>query len=300
MNPKLLAHIALFLVALFYGGNYSVAKVVMNGGYVGANGFIVLRLAFGVLVFWSLAGTLVREKIERRDYGRIFACGLLGATLNLLFFFNGLERTTPINSALLMTTVPILVLICSSVVLKERITTKKMLGIGIGMAGAVLLILYGKKFAYGSTTLLGDLMVFANAVSYGFYLVLVKRLMERYHPLTVVKWIFLVGLIFCLPVGWADLREVAWQTLPARVWWSIGYVLLLATVATYLLNLFALRTVDASVVSIYIYLQPLIAALVSISLGQETLDWTKATAAGCIFLGVYLVSARRAPAAARP
>lgn len=300
MNPKLLAHIALFLVALFYGGNYSVAKVVMNGGYVGANGFIVLRLAFGVLVFWSLAGTLVREKIERRDYGRIFACGLLGATLNLLFFFNGLERTTPINSALLMTTVPILVLICSSVVLKERITTKKMLGIGIGMAGAVLLILYGKKFAYGSTTLLGDLMVFANAVSYGFYLVLVKRLMERYHPLTVVKWIFLVGLIFCLPVGWADLREVAWQTLPARIWWSIGYVLLLATVATYLLNLFALRTVDASVVSIYIYLQPLIAALVSISLGQETLDWTKATAAGCIFLGVYLVSARRAPAAARP
>ena len=293
MNPKLLAHIALFLVALFYGGNYSVAKVVMNGGYVGANGFIVLRLAFGLLVFWGLHTLLVKEKLDRRDYGRVFTCGILGATLNLLLFFNGLERTTPINSALLMTTVPILVLISSSIVLKERITAKKMLGIGIGMAGAVLLILYGKKFAYGSTTLLGDLMVFANAVSYGFYLVLVKRLMERYHPLTVVKWIFLVGFLICLPIGLPDLRVVSWNSLPTNVWMSIGYVLLLATVATYLLNLFALRTVDASVVSIYIYLQPLIAALISISLGQERLDWTKVTAGVCIFLGVYLVSARK-------
>ena len=290
MNPKFLPHIALFLVALFYGGNYSVAKLVMDPGYIGANGFIVMRLAFGCLVFWTIHTLFVREKLQRADFGRVFLCGLLGATINLLFFFNGLERTTPINAALLMTTVPILVLICSSILLKERITKKKLLGIAIGATGAVLLILYGNKFAYQSTTLLGDLMVFFNAVSYGFYLVVVKRLMERYNPLTIVKWIFLVGLLFCLPIGWADLRVVSWNSIPTNIWFAVAYVLVLATVGTYLLNLFALSKVNASVVSIYIYLQPLLAAIISIALQQETLDWSKATAAACIFIGVYLVS----------
>lgn len=293
MPKKYLAHFCLLLVALFYGGNYSIAKLVLDPGHIGPNGFIALRVACGSVAFWLLHRFFVREKIERRDIGRIVLCAMLGVVINMLFFFQGLKLTTPINAALLMTTVPILVLLTSSFLLKERITLKKLLGIAVGATGAVILIIYGNKFAYRTSTLLGDLMVFANAVSYGFYIVLMKQLTRKYHPLTIVKWIFPIGLIILLPVGWQDLQAVSWSTLPPVVWFSIGYVLLLATVGTYALNPYALSILSASTVSIYIYLQPLFAAVISISLAQEEFHWTKATAAACIFFGVYLVSSNR-------
>ena len=284
------AHLALLGVALIYGANYLIAKVALNSGYIEPSAFIILRVTFAVIVFWGLHYAFVREKVARADLAWMALCGVFGVALNQLFFFYGLRLTTPINASLLMTTTPILVLVAATVLLKERMTATKVLGIGLGAVGAVGLILYGKKFAYQTDGIWGDLMIFANATAYGIYLVLVRRLMRRYHFLTVIKWVFAFGWCLVVPFGWSDLQAVQWAAFTPAIWWSIAYVLVFTSFLAYFLNAYALKLVSPSVVSAYIYLQPLLAASLSLALGRESLSWMKVGAGLLIFLGVYFVS----------
>lgn len=189
-----------------------------------------------------------------------------------------------------MTTTPILVLIISAILIKERIIPRKILGIAIGCTGAILLIMNGKQFAQNNP--LGDVMVLVNAVSYGIYLVLVKSLMARYHPITIVKWVFLIGFCLVLPFGWSDLQVVEWRSFSPSIWWAVAYVLVCTTFLAYLLNAVALSIVNPSTVSIYIYLQPLIASIIAVAVGKDQLALITVVAAGLIFLGVGLVSRR--------
>ena len=285
------AHLALFGVALIYGANYLIAKVALNSGYLEPSAFIILRVSFAAAAFWACAAALgIREPVARRDWIWLGLCGLFGIALNQLFFFYGLRLTTPINASLLMTTTPILVLLAASVLLKERITALKLSGIALGALGAIILIGYGKKFAYQSAGSLGDLFIFVNATAYAIYLVLVRRLLRRYHFLTVLKWIALVGWTIVLGYGWSDLLAVQWAAFTPGIWASVAYVLVFTSFGAYLLNAYALKRVSPSVVSAYIYLQPVLAALFSLVLGKESLTGVKLLAGGLIFLGVYLVS----------
>lgn len=291
MNKVFLAHAALFTVGLIYGGNYIIAKDVMNGGYLAPLGFILLRILTGSLLFTFIHQFWVKERIKcRKDWFRLAGCGLLGVTLNQAFFFSGLELTTPINASLIMTTTPVLVLVASALILQEPITGRKIMGILLGGTGAILLIAYGRQVSLAQESLLGDLMVFLNASFYGIYLVLVKPLMRKYHTITVVKWVFLFGLLFILPVGWPQLREATFHQFSPLVWLSIGYVLICTTVLAYLFNAYALSIVNPSLVSVYIYLQPFFAALFSILLQKDELTPIKWVAAALIFTGVFLVS----------
>ena len=288
MNETVKAHIALFLVALIYGGNYTIAKEVMDGGYLQPLTFILLRVTAGLAFFYVFHQAFIREKVARRDYGLLALCGLFGVALNQMLFFSGLKFTTPINASLIMTTTPILVLIASSLLIGERITGRKVLGILLGAAGAVLLISYGHRVTINREGLLGDLLVFGNATAYGIYLVLVKRLMQTYHPITVVRWVFTFGILFVFPFGAGGLPSVAWHTFPTGIWLSVAYVLICTTFLAYLFNAYALKTVEASVVSIYIYLQPLLATLIALLSAKDHLDGVKVTSAMLIFAGVYL------------
>ncbi|MBK7409652.1 MAG: EamA family transporter [Saprospirales bacterium] len=284
------AHTALFLVALIYGGNYSIAKVVLDDGYIQPKGFILLRVMTGVLLFTLLHRGWIREKINRADWWRLMICGLFGVAINQMFFFMGLKRTLPIHASLLMTTTPILVLIISSLLIRERITLRKIVGVILGAVGAVLLLTQGKQVGWSRTGLTGDLMVLVNAASYGLYLVLVRKLMLRYHPITVVRWVFSFGLLFVIPFGAGELVSVDWATFHTWIWLAVLYVLLFTTFFTYLFNAYALSVVTPSLVSFYIYLQPLLAAFIALLMGQDQLDWVKGGAAILIFSGVYLVS----------
>jgi len=187
-----------------------------------------------------------------------------------------------------MTMTPILVLLTSAFLIKERITSQKLLGIVLGGIGTIVLTIYGKKFAY--TTAIGDVYVLLNALSYGVYIVLVKKLMVKYHPMTVIMWVMFFGFFVVLPFGGQELYAAEFASFPPKVWYAIIYVLIGATVLTYTLNATALRTVNPSVVSIYIYLQPLIAAIISLFLGTEFLTVEKIIAGVLIFTGVFLVS----------
>ena len=220
----------------------------------------------------------------------LILCAVFGVAVNQLCFFMGLKHTTPINASLIMTTTPILVLVISSILIKEKITLQKLIGIALGAIGAIILISRGGSFSFQQNQLLGDSMILVNAVSYGIYLVLVKKLMDRYHPITVVKWVFTFGFLMVLPFGWNDVMEIEWSTFSSVIWMAFAYVLVAATFMTYLFNAFALKIVNPSVTSIYIYLQPLLASMIALLMGKDELGLVKVLAGILIFAGVFLVS----------
>lgn len=262
----------------------------MNDGFLQPFAFIALRGLAGFILFWIAHILFVQEKVDRRDFPRLALCGLFGIGLNQLFFFSGLNLTTPINASLIQTTTPIMVLVTSALLMIEKITWRKVLGILIGASGAILLISYGKRFNIGGQGILGDLMILVNATSFGTYLVISKPLMKKYHPITIVKWSFTFGLIIILPFGVPPLFDTEWSSFTTNIWLAVAYVLICTTFLAYLLNAYALKQVQASVVSIYIYLQPFIATVIALSMGIDQLQGIKILAGCLIFSGVYLVS----------
>ena len=213
-----------------------------------------------------------------------------GVVINQLLFIGGLKLTTHINAALLATTIPVATIVAGYFILKEKIRRNQLIGIGLGIAGVVILTLYGKNFAYEKSGLLGDVMIFINACSFGTFFVLVKSLMHKYHPITVTKWIFVIGFFFVLPFGFHELKNTPMNDFTLHVWMAIGYILICTTFLAYLLNTTALKLVKASTVSIYVYLQPVIATAIALLAGKDELTIVKVTAGLMIFTGVFLVS----------
>jgi len=290
VSEKVRAHIALSLVALFYGLNYVIAKDVLVKEYMTPFGFIMLRVLAGAVIFTTVHTLFVRERIERSDLPYVAMCSVFGAVVNMLCFFEGLKHTSPIHASLIMVLTPVLVLIVSAFLIKEKITALKIIGIILGLAGAALLVSNSGSGSDKVSSVYGDLMIMVNAISYGLYLVLVRRLTKKYHPFTVIKWVFLFGTIMILPFGGKQLYQTDWSSFPTDIWLAVGYVLIFATAATYLLNVFALSKVMPSTVGFYVYFQPLIATAVAILLGQDFLDAIKIGSAVMLFVGVYLVN----------
>jgi len=293
MSKVLLAHLALFSVQLIYAGSYTIAKMVMPQ-YIEPYGFIVIRVLTGCVLFWLAHWIFVREKIKREDIALLMICGVFGAGINQLTFFKGLSLTTPIDASLIIPTCPIMVLPIAAVLIGERITWRKFIGISLGAAGAVFLILYGKSVVDnpGENRMVGNLYLLVNAAAYATYLVLVKSLLRKYHPLTIVKWVFTFGLILVTPFGIGELREVEWTTFTSGIWWAVFYVLFFVTFIAFLFNILALRVVSPAVASSYIYSQPFLATIIAFAAGKEMITVPQVAACLMIFAGLYLVSSR--------
>ncbi len=290
MNTRTLALIALSIASLIYGVTYTIAKDVMPI-YIKPFGFILLRVVGATAVFWFVGLFVKAKKIEKKDYKKILLAAFFGVGLNMLAFFKGLSFTTPISASVVMVTTPILVLIFSSILIKEKIGSRRILGVIIGLIGAVILIIYGNTLdenAKNST--LGNFLVFINAASYGLYLVIVKKLIVKYNPIVFIKWLYLFGLLFVVPFGFLELAEVQWQVMPASIYLKAGFVVLFTTCITYLFNLFALSKLKPTTVSVFIYLQPVIASVYALIVGSDSLNSIKILATILIFSGVYLVS----------
>lgn len=290
MSRRTLALIAASFVAVFYGANYTIAKDVMPH-YIQPFGFIVLRVFGAFLLFWGISFLGPKEKIIRKDLVRIAFASLFGVGINMLAFFEGLNLTTPINASVLMVTTPILVLILAAIFLKEKIRVLKISGVLIGLSGTLLIILYGAGSSGTATNpTLGNFLVFINASSYACYIIIVKKITQKYHPFTFMKWMYGIGFLFVLPFGFSQLLEVEPGLIPPEGFLKIGYVILFATFGTYVLNIFAIRELKPTTVAVFIYLQPLLASVFAISLGKDKLDVIKIIATLLIFVGVYLVT----------
>jgi drug/metabolite transporter (DMT)-like permease len=185
------------------------------------------------------------------------------------------------------------VLVLSAIIIKERMLKRKVFGIVLGLIGTAFLILYGKSICNAPQAGLGNFLVFVNAVSYGFYLIIVKKLMDKYNAFTFVKWIYLFGFLMVLPFGWQEFEAVNWNCIPIAIAYKMGFVVVFSTFLTYLLNLVSMRELKPTTVAVFIYLQPLFATIFAIGLGKDELSWVKITSAVLIFVGVYLVTQKK-------
>jgi drug/metabolite transporter (DMT)-like permease len=289
LNRIFLSHAALFIVNLIYALNYSIAKDVMPD-YIEPSGFILLRVIGGSLLFFFTYLFFVKERVKKQDVFRLMLCGLFGVAINQLFFFEGLNLTTPINAAIIMTISPVLVIIISAILIKEKITIRKIIGIFLGIIGACVLILNSGDISFENNFFVGNILVLINATSYAVYLVLVKTLMKRYNPITVMFYVFIFGLIFVLPFGIDEIQKIELVTFTQEIYLKICFVVICTTFIAYMFNAFALKSLNPSVVSVYIYLQPLLASLIAIALNSDSLSLVKILSAIFIFSAVFLVS----------
>ncbi|MFV8358999.1 DMT family transporter [Flavobacterium sp. LS1P3] len=289
MSKRNLALIGATIVSIIYGVTFTIAKDVMPL-YIDAYGFILLRVGGSVLLFWLVWLFMPKEKIALTDFPRIIAAAFFGVAFNMLTFFKGLSLTSPISAAVIMVSTPMIVLTLSTLIMKERMQKRMVFGIILGLIGTAFLILYGKSIGSATNAGLGNFLVLVNAISYGFYLIIVKKLMDKYNAFTFVKWIYLFGFIMVLPFGWSQFQTVNWNLVPMDICWKIGFVVVFSTFLTYLLNLLSMKELKPTTVAVFIYLQPLFATVFAISLGKDELSLVKIGSAVLIFVGVYLVT----------
>ncbi|MEP5614133.1 MAG: DMT family transporter [Cyclobacteriaceae bacterium] len=286
---------ALTLVSLLYGINYNVLKIVVPE-YVGPFGFIVFRVTIATAVFWMFY-FFIREKINWKEDGwRLLLCSITGIAVNQLLFYKGISLTSAVNGSIIMTLTPILTLVWAATLLGEKITRKKIAGILLGLLGAVIII-YKPSSMEVSGDWRGDLLVLANGLSYACYLVIVKPLMMRYKPMTVVTWVFTLAVLIVLPIGFSEASVVDLSILPVKVWYSMTYAIIGVTVVVYFLNVWTLARVNSSVVGAFIYLHPIFATITAILFFSEVFLWKHLVACVLVFLGVWLVTGKNKTAA---
>ena len=251
---------------------------------------IFIRLFAGAMFFWFFQKLFIREKVEKRDLLKLALCGMLGFALNQAFFYEGLNLTSPVDASLIHVLNPILVMVFAHLIIREKVTWLKIGGIAIGASGALILILYGRALDFEIHHTAGNLLVFFNMAFYALYLIMIKPLTQKYHTSTILKWVSLFGFLFILPFTVKSAIGINFQIIGLHAFLGLAYIIVLNTFIAYLLINFALKHLTTSTVSYYSYLQPFIAAVMTVSIGQDILTWPKILAGLLIFTGVYIVN----------
>lgn len=292
--PNFRSHLAMFGSSLIFGANYWIAKGLMPV-YLTPAQIIFWRILVTTALFWITSLFITQEKVARKDLWAIAGCTLLGVVLNQYLFFLGLRLSNPVEVAILHTTSPILVLLFAAIIIYEKVTTTRLIGMLLGAVGALSIVLTGKHLNFSLDTMTGNIFIVMNITCYSIYLVLIKPLMRRYNPVTVMKWAFLFGLLMVTPFTIGPAIQVPGQNFPMNIWAGFLYVIIGSTFLAYLLVTFSLKKLSAPVVGFYMYLQPLVAAIHGVILYHEKLSPIKILAAMLIFTGVYLVNKRGRP-----
>jgi drug/metabolite transporter (DMT)-like permease len=289
LNLNLKSHLAIIGANIIWGLNYVIAKGIMPD-FLLPRAIIFLRVAGTAILFWILHIFLPSEKVEKRDLVKLAICGILGVAVNQSLFFEGLNRTTPISASIIFTATPVLILIFSHFILKEKITTLKVFGIMLGAAGALMIILSAGSGDFRLNTLLGNVMLFMSAAFWALYLVLARPLMEKYDSLTIMKWIFFFGVIVISPFSFGVVASSSFAQIPFNIWMSILFVVFITTGFAYYLINYSLKIASPNVAGIYIYFQPVIASGVAMIFGKDTLAILDIIATIMTMAGVYLIT----------
>lgn len=293
MALKTKAHLAVLAANFFFGVNYIAVKYNVPS-HILTLGLNVVRIVSSVILLWILfLFKPGKAGIEKKDIPRFIICALSGVAINQMLFIRGLSLTTAIHASLLALVTPIFIIFIAAWLLKERITGFKIAGLISGFSGAAILISIKDTSQTGSNIFFGDILIIINAVSYAFYLVLVRPLMQRYSPIHVTRWVFTFGSIIILLFGWNDLAVTNWNNFEPMNWAALAFVAVCATFFAYLFNIYGVSVIGASATGTYIYTQPVFAALIAIFFTGELLDWIKLLCAALIFGGVYIANYTR-------
>jgi drug/metabolite transporter (DMT)-like permease len=286
---KTWAHLSLLSANIIYGLNYSIAKAVMPD-YIKPFALVSLRSIAAAALFWITSLFIPKEPVKRKDLVYLFGCSFFGVVINQTLFLVGLDMTTPINSSIILSTNPIFAFVFAAIILREKITFLKGTGLAIGFSGVLLLILQNGTPDLASTTFLGDIYTLVNTISWALYTVIIKRMLEKYHPITVMKWTFTFGMLTNIPAGYHQWSTMDWMSVSSTAWLEIGFVIVFATYLGYLLITFGLRRLSPTIVSTYTYMQPIIAAYLATLMGQDHIDIVMVLSTILIFSGVFVVS----------
>lgn len=279
----------MFSVALFYAANYSIAKWAMPV-FIKPFAFITVRVGVGALAFGIYYFLFAREKItNKRDYLDLAICAFFGVALNMLAFFKGLSMTSSINASVLMLFSPLMVVLYTAIGNRKWMKPQVFFGIVISFLGAALLVNVG-SFSLISDGFKGDLLIMLNASSFAFHLYYVARLLKKYKATTVTAFMFMIGFVFVLPIGFSELVEVQWHAFTAKAMFAVVFVVVFVTLINYILNIWAVQNSSSTQAGSYIYLQPLLATLIAVALGMDVLTPSKAAYGLLIVIGLYLVN----------
>ncbi len=283
------SHLFLLSANLIYGFNFSVAKGIMPDS-IKPFALVAFRTAVTAILFWVTSLFLPKEKVSRKDLFSLFLFSFLGVVFNQSFFLAGLNLTTPINSSIILTMNPVAAFIFAAIILKEEISLLRGAGLAVGLSGVMLLILQGGRPEFGNATFTGNLLTLLSTVNWALFTVVIKRMLVKYHPVTVMKWTFLFGTLTTIPIGYSQFVNTNWAEFSLNIWLSVTFIIVAATYIGYLLISSGLKNLSPTIVSSYTYSQPVIAAFVSSLMGQDKVDLVKIISAILIFTGVYLVS----------
>jgi len=294
-DKSLKGHAALLAASVMFGLNAPIGKAVLN--QFSALSVTTFRMVGAAAAFWLFSIFMPKEHIDHKDMLRLFFAALFGVVFNQGMFVFGLSLTSPIDASIITTTSPIITMIIAAIYLKEPVTNKKVIGIFIGAMGALMLILSNPGSAGGgSNPILGDLLCLVAQFSFSIYLTVFKDLIGKYSPVTISKWLFVYASLCYIPFSYRDVAAIDYTAIPTDMLIQIGYVVLIATFLAYICMMTGQKLLRPTIVSMYNYVQPIVASTVAVILGMDTFGIQKGIAVGLVFLGVYIVTQSKSKA----
>lgn len=292
----LIGHCAAFIAYAIFGFNIIVCKDLTSGGLIPPLGIFTLRSVFAGSLFWLVSLFQPKETIKKKDYIRIFAASMLGFMTCQVTFLVGIPHITPMDCSILTAMAPVYTMITAAIVIKEPITLKKSIGVTVSLAGVIYLIINRVSISEGAaeSTPFGIFMIILNVLSFAMYLGIFKPLIAKYSVVTFMKWIFLFSACVSIPFSFKGLVNVDWTGIPKIQYAELAYLIICATFITYYLIPIAQKRIRPTLVSMYTYVQPIIAIAISIAIGMDTLTWQKLLATALVFGGVVIVNQSRA------
>ena len=286
-------HLAMLMANVLWGCMSPSSKIVLSSGLINAISLTTFRMLGAAIVFWIASIFTRKEHVPHEDLKHLFFAALFGIVFNQGTYIFGVSQTSPIDATIVATSTPIITMIIAAFYLKEPITGTKILGIFVGAAGALTLILSGQQAAVtgnGSNNVWGDILCLIAQCSFSIYVVVYKGLIGRYSPVTLMKWMFTYSAICTIPFSYNSVASIDFATLPLDIYLNIAVVVLGGTFFAYLLVPIGQRILRPTVATMYNYVQPIIASIITVIVGLDTFGLMKSIAIALVFLGVYIVT----------
>ena len=295
MNERTTGHLACFIAYAIFGINIIVCKDLTSSRLISPIALFCIRSLGAGALFWIISSFLPKEKVEKKDYAKIMAASLLGFFLTQMTFLIAIPDITPMDCSIVSSLSPIYTMFIAAYALKEPITLRKAGGVAISFLGIIYLIMNSVTSTSGTveTSLTGILLMIANSLCFSLYLGLFKPVISKYSVITFMKWIFLFAAAFSLPLAGRELVTFDYSQLTGLYLWELAFLIVCSTFITYFLIPLGQKRIRPTLVSMYSYIQPIIAILISIYVGMDSLSWQKVLAATMVFGGVVLVNYSR-------
>jgi len=294
-HRHLIGHLACFGAYAIFGLNIIFCKDIANGGELSPTVLFTFRAFCAAALFWLLSLFVKHERVPWQDLLGMLGASVLGLILPQMTFLYAIAMTAPIDLSVVNSITPIMTMFVAAIFLKEPITWKKAGGVALSFVGVVWLILQSTHTGgVEHSSPMGIALVVLNALCFALYLGICRPIIQRYNVVTLMKWMFLFALVLILPFSAKEVLTLDYAAVPSPIWWEVAYLVFFATFVAYFLIPIGQQRIRPTLVSMYNYLQPIIASVVGVALGMDRLTWMKVLAAVLVFVGVAIVNRSRA------